>query len=57
MGNLPEKELRAMIVNMIQYLGEKMETKKENLKEMFNKELEDLKSKINSAVAEMKKTI
>ena len=35
-----------MIVKMIQDLGKRMETQKENLKEMFNKELEDLKSKI-----------
>ena len=30
-----------MIVKMIQDLGEKMETQIENLKELFNKKLED----------------
>ena len=43
-----------MIVKMIQDLGKRMETQKENLKEMFNKELEDVKTKMNSAIAEMK---
>lgn len=37
---------------MIQDLGKRMETQIENLKEMFNKELEGLK---NSEMAEMKK--
>ena len=48
-GNLPEKEFRAMIVKMIQNPGKRIETQTENLKEMFNKELEDLKSKVNSS--------
>ena len=34
-----------------------METQIENLKKMFNKELEDLKSKMYSAIAEMKNTL
>ena len=34
-----------------------METQIENLKEMFCKELEDLKSKMNSAIAEMKNNL
>lgn len=55
MGNLPEKEFRVMIVKMIQGLGKRMETQIKNLKEMFNKDIEDLKSKMNSAIAEMKK--
>ena len=41
-GNLPEKEFRVMMVKIIQYLGKRTETQNENLKEMFNKELEDL---------------
>ena len=38
-----------MIVKMIQNPGKRIETQTENLKEMFNKELEDLKSKVNSS--------
>ena len=40
-GSLPEKEFRIMIVKMIQNLGNRMEKKQE----MFNKFLEELKSK------------
>ena len=40
-GSLPEKEFRVMIVKMIQYLGNRME----KIQEMFNKDLEELKSK------------
>ena len=39
-GNLPEKELRIMIVKMIQDLGKRMEAKIEKMQEMFNKDLE-----------------
>ena len=42
-----------MIVKMIQDLGKRMETEIENLKEMFNKDLKDLKSKMNSTTAEI----
>ena len=42
---------------MIQDLVKRMETKIKNLKDMFNKELEDLKSKMNSATAEMKNNL
>ena len=42
---------------MIQDLGKRMETKIENLKDMFNKELKDLKSKMNSAIVEMKNNL
>ena len=45
------------MVKMIQGLGKRMETLMENLKEMFNKELEDLKSKMHSATAEMKNNL
>ena len=44
-GNLPEKEFRIMIVNMIQDLRKKMEAKIKKMQEMFNKELEELKNK------------
>ena len=40
-GSLPEKEFRVMIVKMIQNLGNRME----KIQEMFNKELEEVKSK------------
>ena len=40
-GSLPEKEFRVMIVKMIQNLGNRME----KTQEMFNKDLEELKSK------------
>ena len=40
-GSLPEKEFRIMIVKMIQNLGNRME----KIPEMFNKHLEELKSK------------
>ena len=41
MGNLPEKEFRIMIVEMIQDLGKTME----KMQEMFTKDLEKLKNK------------
>ena len=44
-GNLPEKELRIMIVKMIQDLGKRVEAKIEKIQEMFNKDLEELKNK------------
>ena len=40
-GSLPEKEFRIMIVKMIQNLGTRME----KIKEMFNKDPEELNSK------------
>ena len=40
-GSLPEKEFRVMIVKLIQNLGNRME----KIKEMFNKDLEEVKSK------------
>ena len=36
-GNLPEKEFRIMIVNMIQDVGIRMEAKTEKMQEMFNR--------------------
>ena len=42
-GNLQEKEFRIMIVKMIQDLGKGMEAKIENMQEMFNEDLEELK--------------
>ena len=40
-GSLPEKEFRIMIVKMIQNLGNRME----KIQKMFNKDLEELKTK------------
>ena len=49
-GSLPEKELKIMIIKMIQNLENKMElqigsleTRIENMQEMFNKDLEEVK--------------
>ena len=59
-GNLPEREFRIMIVKMIQDLGKRMETKIEKLKEMFNKDLAELKNKqteMNNITTEMKNTL
>ena len=48
-GNLPEKEVRIMIIKVIQNLENKMElqinrldTKIEKMQEMFNKDLEEI---------------
>ena len=56
-GNSPKKEFRVIIVKMIQDLGQRMETRIENLKELLSKELVDLKSKMNRAIVEMKDNI
>ena len=59
-GNLPEKEFRVMIVNMIQNLRNRMEAWIEKIQEMFNKDLEDLKNKkteMNSTIIAMKNTL
>ena len=40
-GSVPEKEFRVMIVKMIQNLGNRME----EIQEVFNTEIEELKSK------------
>ena len=55
-GNHPEKEFREMIVKMIQNLGNRME----KIKETFNKDLEELKSKqtmINNTINEIKNSL
>ena len=44
-GNIPEKEIRIMIVEMIQDLRKRMEAKIEKIQEMFTKDLEELKNK------------
>ena len=59
-GNLPEKDFRVMIVKMIQNLGNRMEARIEKIQEMFNKDLEELKTKeteMNNTVTEMKNTL
>ena len=55
MGNLPEKEIRIMIVKKIQDLGKRMGAKIEKMQEMFNKDLEELKNKqteMNNTITE-----
>ena len=54
-GNLPEKEFRIMIIKMIQNLENKMElqinrleTRIEKMKEIFNKDLEVIKELIKN---------
>ena len=46
-----------MIVKMIQDPGKRMETQIENLKEMLNKELKDLNSKMNSEIIAIKNNL
>ena len=55
-GSLTEKEFRVMIVKMIQNLGNRME----KIQEMFNKNLEELKSKetmMNNTINEIKNSL
>ena len=55
-GSLPEKEFRVMIAKMIQNLGNRME----EIQEMFNKDLEELKSTLtirNSTINEIKNSL
>ena len=55
-GSLREKEFRVMIVRMIQNLGNRME----KIQEMFNKDLEELKSKqteMNKTINEIKNSL
>ena len=55
-GSLPEKELRVMIGKIIQNLGNRME----KIKETFNKDLEELKSKqtmMNNTINEIKNSL
>ena len=55
-SSLPEKEFRVMIVKMIQNLGNRME----NIRETFNKDLEELKSKqtmMNNTINEIKSSL
>ena len=54
-GSLPDKEFRIMIVKMIQNLENKMElqissleTRIEKMPEMFNKDLEEIKTSVNN---------
>ena len=43
MGSLPKNEFRAMIVKMIQNLGNTMEAQIEEIQEIFNKDIEEVK--------------
>ena len=56
-GNLPEKELRIIIVKSTQDLGRRMEAQTEKIKEMFSKELKNIRHKqteLNNTITEMK---
>ena len=55
-GNLPEKVFRVKIVKMIKNLGNRIE----KIKEMFNKDQEELKSKqtmMNNTIHEVKNSL
>ena len=55
-GKITEKEFRVMIVKMIQNFGNRIE----EIPEMFNKDLEKLKSKqtvMNNTITEIKNTL
>ena len=59
-GNLPDKEFRVMIVNMMQKLGDRIEARIEKIQEIFNKDLEELKNKqteMNNTITKMKNTL
>ena len=66
-GNLPDKEIRIMIVKMIQNLEIKMEsqinsleTRIEKMQGRFNKDLEEIKKSqyiMNNAINEIKNTL
>ena len=55
-GSLPEKQFRIIIVKMIQNLG----YRRKKIQEMFNKDLEELKSKqkmMNNTINEIKNSL
>ena len=58
-GNLPEKEFRVMVVKMIRNLGNRTEARIEKIQEMFNRDLEELKSKqtMNKTINEIKNSL
>ena len=60
LGNLPKKEFRVMIINMIQELGKLMDAKSEKLQEVFNEKLANIKSnqtELKYTITEMKNTL
>ena len=59
-GKLQDKEFRVMIVKMIQDPAKRMEAQIEKIKEMFNKDLEELKNKqteMNNTITVIKNTL
>ena len=52
-GSLPEKEFRVMTVKMIQNLGNRMEA----IQETLNKDIEELKSKQQHTIQQMRLNI
>ena len=58
-GNLPEKELRVMIIKMIKEFGRRMNAQREKL-EVFNNELANIKNnqtELKNTTTEMKNTL
>ena len=49
-GNIPEKEIRIMIVKMIQDLRKRMEAKLGKMQEMFTKELKNKQTEMNNTL-------
>ena len=49
-GNIPEKEIRIMIVEMIQDLRKRMEVKLGKMQEMFTKELKNKQTEMNNTL-------
>ena len=56
-GNLPEKELRIIIVKITQDVRRRMEAQTEKIQEMFSKKLKNIRHKqteLNNTITEMK---
>ena len=57
-GNLPKKELRVMIVKMIQDLGKRMEAQTEKIQEMLERARRSKEqTEMNNTITEMKNTL
>ena len=56
-GNLPEKEIRIMIVNMTQDLRKRVQAKIEKMQEMFTKDLQELKNKQRRIICYKESTV
>ena len=59
-GSLPKKEFRVIIIKMNQELRKRMDAQSEKLQEVFNKELENIKSdqtELKNTITKMKNTL